>query len=172
MDVINQLAQKLQGIEAIKGKLTPAYLETATKADLQKDIDEVDHLIKDHHELYDATDWVSKPAIEKIGYETRKDQIGTVRDQALKILNDQMAKLNQPQEIKVQQTALDELTEILSKIQNEKKMLSAEYFTKTDAATIAAKKSELEALKKNYNEKYGNVDNNALTVEQKNETPN
>lgn len=67
MDIINKLAGKLAGVEAIKAKLTPTFLQMATKEDLKKEIDEVDNLVKTHHEIYDATQWTSKPAVEIIG---------------------------------------------------------------------------------------------------------
>lgn len=35
----------------------PTYLNTATKIDLQKDIDEINNLVKVHHEIYDNTNW-------------------------------------------------------------------------------------------------------------------
>lgn len=167
MDIINKLAAKKTDIEKIREKLTPSYLETATKTDLQKDIDEVDNLVKVHHQIYDETDWASKPPVEIIGYLNRKDLIGTERDQTLKILNDQIAKLDTKPETKRQPTAQEELTNIFKQLQAEKEKLTINYFSKNDATTVAAKKTELENLQKTYTEKFGVFDSSALNVEQK-----
>lgn len=119
MDVINKLAGKLAEVKTIRSKLIPTYLNTATKIDLQKDINDINNLVKVHHEIYDHTNWESKPLIEKIGYESRKSEIATERDETLKILNNQMAKLDKVPEVKQQPTGFEELTELLNQLKTE-----------------------------------------------------
>lgn len=167
MDIINQLAHKLEEVETIKNKLTPAYLEAATKTVLQGDIDEVDKVVKSHHEIFDQTNWASKPKVEIIGYENRKNLIGEVRDATLKLLNDQIAKLGDSPQINIQPATPEELTGILTELQTEKDKLTSDYLSKTDATTKEAKKTALKTLQGNYETKYLTVDTSKLTPEQK-----
>lgn len=88
-----ELQNKQQAVELIKEKLTPEYLASATRAILEQDRDEVDNIVRAHHELYDQTNWSAEPAAFTIGYQTLKERIGTLKDEALKTINDQLGKL-------------------------------------------------------------------------------
>lgn len=90
---MSYLQAKREAVESIGEKLTPEYLNKASKLDLEKDRDEVDKIVKSHHEMYDSTDWASEPPALIIGYETLKERIGTLRDGALRKINDQINKL-------------------------------------------------------------------------------
>lgn len=94
-----ELQNKQEAVESIKNKLTPEYLASATRAILEKDRDEVDNIVKAHHELYDKTNWLSEPAAFIIGYETLKQRIGTLKDEALKAINDRLGELAKEQTV-------------------------------------------------------------------------
>lgn len=93
-----ELQNKQQSVESIKEKLTPEYLASATRAILERDRDEVDNIVKAHQELYDKTNWLSEPPAFIIGYETLKQRIGTLKDEALKAINDRLGELVKEEE--------------------------------------------------------------------------
>lgn len=99
---MSYLQAKREAVEAIGNKLTPEYLDSASKTNLENDKDEIDNIVKSHHDMFDATDWAKEPAAFTIGYETLKERIGTLKDSALRKINDQLNKLesNKPPRVK------------------------------------------------------------------------
>lgn len=164
---MDQLTRKLEAVEAIRAKLTEEYLQHATKPVLQGDIDEVDNLVKNHHEIYDRTNWAEQPKAETIGYENRKNRIATLRDETLKILNDQIGKIILGPQQKDQSKILEELTTIREQIESQKGQLTAEYFAQTDADTKAVKKSEIKTVFETYQAKSATIDEASLTNQQR-----
>lgn len=69
---LRDLDRKGEPLKKLEDSLTPAYLQTATKADLKAKMDEVDQIVKDYDKQYNTTNWAELPPDEITDYEDKK----------------------------------------------------------------------------------------------------
>lgn len=90
--IMDELQKMQETVERVRNQLTPEFLAGATKAQLEEQRDEIDNIVKSHHELYDNTNWSLEAPAFILGHESLKDHIGEQRN-ALILINDQINKL-------------------------------------------------------------------------------
>lgn len=179
---LRDLDRKGEPLKKLEDSLTPAYLQTATKADLKAKMDEVDQIVKDYDKQYNTTNWAELPPDEITDYEDKKEALEPKKTKLKATLTAEIAKLdakeasssqgsssNGSSQVSKDQTAaiISELTKIKNQLHEEKAKLTSEYFANTPKAHIEIKRKELETLKGTYMTKRSTLNTNSMDEAQK-----
>lgn len=162
---VMDLQHKRSEIEALKAKLTPQYLEGATKESLEADKQNLTNIVGEYVKKYDEVDWISTPAVLTINHEQNRTEMENAKRDLTKLLDDQLQTSNPPGTS--QATILGDLTNIFAQITLEKEKFTPEYLAKTDSTLIQAKKGEIRKLINDYDTKAAKVTEGTLTPEGK-----